>query len=167
MGMTDRGTGPQGIGGWLAALFVVLGVVAPLCYFYLLWRTLGGQTLHAQYTGELVPWQVRAATWSSCLVKTAIALSIVWRMMRVRRRETIRFALVGIWVLAVGMVFVDLGLAWLARAPMLESDALPFFVAQMLSIGLALALPATFYLLKSRRVANTYRPDGSLVRVFE
>jgi hypothetical protein len=157
--------GREGVGGWLAALIVVIGVVAPLFYGYFIWYALDAQATLRRYGAESMPvWSDLTAIWMLSLVKLAIAWSIAGAMLRFRTPAVIRFAIAGIWILAVGMVFAD----WLWLGDALETPL--WRIAIFLGVGLVLAIPATLYLLRSKRVANTYRraqPAEGLGELFE
>ena len=160
--MADKRAGPAGIGGWLAALVGVIGVVAPLFYGYFIWYALDAQATLRSYGAEAFPvWSQLSAIWMVSLAKVVIAWSVAGTMLCFRAPAVIHVAIAGIWILSVGMVFAD----WLvlSRAP-----EAPMWV--FLGEGLVLAIPATLYLLHSKRVANTYRarPAGDdIATIFE
>jgi predicted membrane channel-forming protein YqfA (hemolysin III family) len=156
--MRDKGAGPAGIGGWLAALLVVTGVIAPLFYGYLIWFALDAQATLRRFGAEGLPlWSHLTAMWMLGIAKIAIAWSIVGAMLRYRTPVTIRFAIAGIWLLSVGATFADC--LWLEWVP---PDVPLWRIAAVLGEGLLLAIPATLYLLRSKRVRNTYNPAAAL-----
>lgn len=156
--------GNKGIGGWLAALIVVIGVIAPLFYGYFIWYALDRQALLRSYGAEAIPvWSQLSAIWMLSLAKLILAWVIAGTLLLVRTRAVIPFAIAGIWLLAEGAVFVDrLFLAWLPMPP--------WRLALYAGEGLVLAIPATLYLLRSKRVRNTYNSPAALAEreaVFE
>lgn len=164
--MADKSIGPEGIGGWLAAMLVLLGIIEPLYFLVAAYYRLGELAAYYDYYDTPVPWVAHAAVWASAAVKIAVALAIVWRMVRVRRTGTIRFAIVGIWMFSIGTVFVDIGLS--ALAGMLPFSSITFLAVMfVLTIGLVHAVPLTYYLLRSKRVANTYLSPEESVAALE
>ncbi|MCW3846552.1 hypothetical protein OF829_04825 [Sphingomonas sp. LB-2] len=171
--MAKRGAEPEGIGGWLAALLVAIGVIGPVFYLYLIYGALTAQAKLVEYGADsLAIYRVQTALWTLSLVKLVLAWSIVGAMLRFRTRAALRFAIAGIWILGVGMVPVDWAAIALAGAALRgeEPFQVPLWTAAIwISEGLMLVIPATAYLLRSKRVANTYLRAGakSLEETFE
>lgn len=158
--MAESSTESSGIGGWLAALLVAIGAVAPACYGYYIWSALDAQAVLASYGAEALPlYGVQTVIWSLSLFKLALAWSVTGAMLRFRTRATLRFAIAGIWMLCVGTVFIDWAALSLTGEPAFAIPA--WHVAIWIAEGLVLAIPATAYLLRSRRVANTYPAPGA------
>jgi len=154
----------RGIGGWLAFFLVVMGVFSPLRVAVTLWTNLYEDPQVAAAYGanwptlELVEWIIAGLTVAGCWF-------VVGRMILVKNWTSVRIAIVGIWVLAIGTIFVELvAVSWIAGIPMEQLTA---------GIVLEIARPVFFcliwtgYLLKSVRVANTYNRDGLAVEAAE
>ena len=164
--MTDRLTG---IGGWLAALLVMLGGVGPLFYLYGIWGAVSVQAQLAQYAAEGLPlYRLQNLILALCLAKLALSWTIVGAMLRFRTHAALRYAIAGIWILWVGMVPLDWAGLWWMGEGIVELSA--HIILFQLGLGLAMTIPVTAYLLRSRRVANTYPKPGArdpLATVFE
>lgn len=153
--MADH-TEPGGVGGWLAALIVILGVIAPLFYVYIIWFALDAQARLARIGAEAMPfWGQLTALWMLSLAKMVIALVIAGTLLRFRTRMALHVAIAGIWVLSVGVIIPDVLLFGGGFGTPLRR------VAMLFGVGLAFAIPPTLYLLRSKRVANTYRPPAT------
>lgn len=158
------------MGGWLAALLVMIGVIAPIFYGFSIWFALSAQAQLASFGAESLPiYRVQTVIWSLSLFKLLLAWSIAVAMLRFRTRATLRFAIAGIWLLCVGTGFIDwAAFSFVGWEPF--ERPLWFMVLVWVTEGVVMALPATAYLLRSRRVADTYPAPGAeerLADVFE
>ena len=160
----------KGIRGWLAALLVAIGVIGPLYYGLSIRFALSAQDTLARFGAEALPlYRAQTVIWSLSLFKLALAWSIAGAMLRFRTRAALRFAIAGIWLLGVGTVFFEW--AGFALAGW-EPETAPLWLSAIVraALGLVLVIPATLYLLRSHRVANTYPAPGAaeaLATVFE
>lgn len=163
MAYTD---GPRGIGGWLAFFLVTLGIFGPLVEIIGVIVQLGDPDIARAY-GDRWP-AVRSSAFALSTSGILICWFIAARFLLVRNWTTVRIGVGGLWLLCLLNVLV---------APLLVSyfGAIPFraLVSQMLPALVRPILYSTIwtaYLLRSRRVRNTYAdPDADeaeLARVF-
>jgi hypothetical protein len=156
----------KGIDGWLLFFMAALVIVA-LIQLVLFAVALDVQVRRAAFYGPLPLW-VTINGWIYNAVEIAGPLVIFWRMLRVRRWSSIRFAVAGLWFVAVGAPLIDFACAALA-VPGSFGRMLPLLIHSLLGETL-MALIGTFYLAGSARVANTYpHPQAAeaLGEVFE
>lgn len=150
----------RGIGGWLAFLIVLLGIVGPL---WLLMLLLGTWQMAADEIGmdrTVFQWTMAVTTIS----RIAVMLYIAWLLYTVHRPATVRIAILGLWVASIGVTILHLMLlvVFTNERPLVTIiGGIPLLALE--------ALPAaiwTLYLRCSRRVANTYALDGNVADVF-
>ncbi len=152
----------RGIGGWLALLIALLGIVSPLRTIVeaiSLWSLQPGQLGDGV---DLLPFQL--VETAVILVKLAGSIYVAWRLYAVHRPETVRIAIRGLWLLTIVLSLVEIVLVTLVTGTsigMLLGRSI-----LVLAQGLIFAGVWTAYLLRSRRVANTYTPDHDSADVF-
>ena len=147
-----------GVGGWLAFFVIILAVFTPLRVLATIGLDLYGDPSVASFYAD--SWgAIQAFEWSVAIVTIASAWFLVWRLMKVETWQTVRLVIGGIWLLSVGLTFVELiGVSLIGGLPLGKMIA---------EIGAELVRPFFFsilwtaYFLRSRRVANTYvrEPD--------
>lgn len=165
--MAHRDDQISGVRGWLLLLVLILGLFVPLVA---LMHILDQFYLADQPIESLLPgWPAfRASETALDIVHIALSLIIAWRLCAVFRWDTVRFAIAGIWITGIGASLVDLSFSLLILdrqlAATAEAEAIPAISAA------AYCTLWTAYLLRSRRVANTYpRPsdEDRLAAVFD
>jgi len=142
----------EGVKGWLMVLVVVIGLLIPLGQlgsFMKLWNA--ASILQDRFGDN---WSVYFGLASTAMaVKTAICLYVADLLLNKKRPSTPRLAIIGIWVALVLLGVVSMAItASLISGPVSYSGA-------MVSLfwSLLICVIATAYLLRSRRVASTYR----------
>lgn len=155
----------KGVGGWLALLVFVIGVLIPLAQ-------LNSASMLLRYEDMLRPrygsgWPVYVTLLLSIItIRTVICLMIVWQLLYRKVPSTPRIAVVGIWI-ALGL----LGVMSLTVGAIFTLAPYPYDAAIKQMFGPVLICSvATAYLLRSERVANTYRgpaKESELGSVFE
>jgi hypothetical protein len=150
--------GPRGIGGWLG-LFVLWRAIGPLfaaAVAFLLFYT--SPRFSADAGARWIYFQ--AALWGIVALIAAIDWYCLWAFVARRNRQTVRIGIALLWILAlVETIITPLAAAIAAGAPPLDILAwalTPAWIAPFL-------IPAcgwTAYLLRSKRVANTYLRYG-------
>ncbi len=152
----------RGVGGWLALLIAALGLFTPLRTVF---EMIGLWSLDASVIGltadKVIPLQ-RVGTGFSVL-RLAIAFYVAWRLYSVHVPATVRIAIRGLWLLALVTPIAET-LVWTAFLG--ASDELLGSVVVQAVQGTVFAGLWTAYLLRSRRVANTYTPDHDSADVF-
>ncbi len=152
----------RGVGGWLALLIILLGILSPLrtvIEAINLWSLEPGQL------GEdaaILPFQL--VETAVILVKLAGSFYVAWRLYAVHRPETVRIAIRGLWLLTIVLSLVEIILVTIVTG--MSIGALLGRSILVLAQGLIFAGLWTAYLLRSRRVANTYTPDHDSADVF-
>ena len=153
----------RGIGGWLAFLIVVLAVFTPI---RIVLETVG---LYAdpQIASAFGPrWPaVQAAEIAISAIAMIGAWFVAWRLNKVHNWQTIRIAIAGLWLLALGSTVLEYAaislIGGIPIGALFEGSAMDVVRA------LVFASAWTAYLLRSRRVANTYsEPEEAIGDVF-
>lgn len=145
-------TGFQGIGGWLAVLIVVVGGLAPLAQASSFLTLLKAAPLLAPRFGE--GWPVYFQVTVTIIgLRILVCLFVARELLYKRQSSTPRRAIIGIWI-AYGLLnFLSLAVALMFIPGPLRSAG-PF---QNMAWALLMCGIATAYLIKSKRVANTYK----------
>ena len=154
----------QGTKGWLAFLIFTLGILSPI-------RTIAqtGQNIELVQTVSsalgpntetyiTISWIITVATIVACLYLACILTMI-------HRWSTVRIAIIGFWSVALLPTGLDL-VAAAILFPSLAGSAFPDVLIDV-SKSSIWATIWTAYLLRSKRVANTYiRNPSETVRIF-
>jgi hypothetical protein len=155
----------RGVKGWLLTFVIIMGVISPAWSIFNVYREL--------YTGQMalmpdVPLvrQIRTFAWILVAVDAAICWLAVYRLVAVHNWLSVQIAIGCIWVGSVGMRIVEyVGVTQLTGLSF--GDAIAAAGAQTVIQPVIFSLIWTAYLLKSQRVANTYRGGGEQAEVFE
>jgi len=155
----------KGVKGWLLTFVIIMTVVSPLAVLVLTIRDLYGDPLIQSAYGEL--WgSIEMFEWTHTIILILCGWFVGWRLVVIHNWTSVRIAIAGIWLLAVGGTLTELlGVSLIA--------GIPFGTLLGASVGPSLFRPLVFctiwtaYLLKSERVANTYRDPGEQAEVFE
>jgi hypothetical protein len=163
MAYTD---GPRGVGGWLAFFLLTLAVFGPLLEIAGIVAQLTNPDIARAY-GTRWP-AVRTSAVALSAAGILIGWFIVGRFLLVRNWRTVRIGVAGLWLLcALSILVAPLLVSLFGNIPFqaLVSQMIPALVRPILYSAIW-----TAYLLRSRRVANTYGdPDADqaeLARVF-
>ena len=160
----------RGVGGWLAFLVISLMALGPLAVIA---GTLADLGTAEQVNPPLSAsgWQfVEIVDWGLALIQIAMMVYTGWRLNKVFRRSTVKFAIVMLWAMGPG-----LGLLGLAAIG-LFANVNPFDSSTLSALArpIIYAFVWTLYLMMSRRVENTYDEEGpeveaeaDLANVFE
>ena len=161
MAYTDHeGSGVgAGVGGWLMLLVLALGVFRPLAVAVSVYVNLYADPKVALAYGSVWPaiqlfeWLLNGAMIAGCWY-------LVWRLNRRQVWRTVQITIAGLWLVALGYQLADMaGVSLIAGVA--PERLLPFVVGPIVQSILFCTL-WTAYLLRSKRVANTYlRQDGS------
>jgi hypothetical protein len=146
-----------GIGGWLALLIAWMVVFRPVAGVYML-STLQARSLANPIILENSTWLFNMSTfWIIFLIVAALSIYGGLRLWRDRSPAAVRTAIIILWIYSP-LAAVDL----LIAGAFLEGRLR--WPNAMITIGINLAIAAvwTVYLMRSRRVRNTYleQPAG-------
>jgi hypothetical protein len=155
----------KGVKGWLAAFVIIIAAVSPG------WSAV--QVYQALHTGDAafladVPIfaTLRNVAWGTVAFAAAIGWFVAYRLLAVRNWTSVRIAIAGVWLASVGTLVIEyLAITWILGLP---GDMVLFSAGPQNFIRpFAFGLIWTAYLLKSRRVENTYRGGEEQAEVFE
>jgi len=147
----------RGVAGWLGLFVVVIAILSPLRILITTYTSLHADPEVALAYGSLwdrlvlVEWIVSGSAVFLCWF-------IAWRLVARHVWSSVRIAIAGIWMLAVGYHAVEFGIVSLLTG--IPIDALIEVSVAELIQPLFFGVLWTAYLLRSERVANTY-PAGS------
>jgi hypothetical protein len=145
----------RGVGGWLGYLVLLLIVISPVKMVVETGQAL--QQVESENPGlrSVAEW-VDYTQWSWALVAAAVSLSFAagYRLWKVHHWDSVKFAIGALWLIGAGTSVADWLITWaildtaVALTEMIDSDIAAALIGPMLW---------TAYLLRSKRVANTYR----------
>lgn len=148
--MSSR-AGPIGIGGWLALLVVWMVAFRPVAGVYML-SMMQAHSLANPTILENSSWLINMSTfWMIFLIVAALSIYGGLRLWRDRSPAAVRTAIVILWIYSP-VAAADL---LIARAFLERRVPWPNAVLTI-AINLAIAGVWTVYLMRSRRVRNTY-----------
>ena len=155
----------RGVKGWLLTFVIIMAVISPG------WAAV--QVYRGLYTGDAalmtgVPIfdSLRTVAWVTVGFAALVGWFVAWRMLAVHNWTSVRIAIAGIWLASVGTIALQyVGMTWFVGLPadMILLDTGPQDFIRPFIFGLIW----TTYLLKSERVANTYRNPDEQAEVFE
>lgn len=152
----------RGVGGWLGFFVVVIAIFSPLRILITTYTSLHADPEVALAYGSLwdrlvfVEWIISGSAVLLCWF-------IAWRLVAHHVWTSVRIAIAGIWMVAVGYRAVEFGLVSLLTG--IPIDALMALSVFELIQPLFFGLLWTAYLLRSERVANTYPPASDAAEV--
>jgi hypothetical protein len=157
------GDSKRGIGGWLLFFLVTLGIFNPALRLFAL---IG--------LASIRPAPPLTARWPMVLVSEGLlgilgilgCLYLCWRMLHVFEWESVRRTVIGLWLLNPGVVVLDT----LMTPAILQVSFANYLSLAAVSVIRSLIYAGLWsaYLLRSKRVANTYvRPGHDIAIVFE
>lgn len=148
----------RGVGGWLRLFVIVLTVISPIRSVIQTASILRlAPEVEAQMGSE---WMLYVGfTWLLVAVISAALYYFAYRLIWVQNRATVRIVIRGLWIVTVGGLALDFlvsGILWPEAFLQFESE-------YVVGVVQALVFPTiwSLYLIKSRRVANTYVDDES------
>lgn len=154
----------RGVGGWLAVFVVILGVISPIRIIVTTWTSLYGEPDLAPTYGEVWPTLV-AFEWTTVAVAVLITCFLAWRLIAVHVWRSVQMVIAGIWALAIGIQLVDaIGVSLIAGIPI--ANLLPAMGPEVVQ-PIVFCTVWTAYLLRSKRVANTYPRHAGADRAAE
>ncbi len=151
--MTEREQGPSGIGGWLLVYLLTVAIFRPAIALARVYLVVEANPRAATAFGQAYQ-QIRVGEWTIVGVDVAICFFVAWRLVCVRSWASVRIAIAGMWASVVVVLLAEPMMVSLATgAPMSR-----FFSVSLAGLlrGVGYAAFWTTYLLRSRRVENTY-----------
>jgi hypothetical protein len=148
----------SGIGGWLLLFVLTLGVFTPFTIIYLLFATFSNGFAYDQMSAMPGLPAYRAGVAILRVASLSTCLFLTWRLCKVRTWQTIRLTIMLIWIMGLGVAVGELLLIALLIGDPFAGVSIREFVP--LARVAAYATIWTAYLLRSRRVANTYPRHG-------
>lgn len=152
-----------GIGGWLAFFVVVIAFFTPAAMV-----VAAAAALYGGIDGGIVDIEgptIEVFKWAIVALVTAGCWYIAWRLHKMKVWQTVRIAIAGLWIIAIGSTAADvIGISLITGVPIgwLLEGAVSEIVRPLAFAGLW-----TAYLLRSRRVANTYPREAAPAKAAE
>lgn len=168
--MADDARELRGIGGWLAFFIVVLTVFAPIrAVVNTATNLYGDPGIASAYADRWV--LLQAIEWGIVAVAIGTYWYLGWRLYAVHVWQSVQLTIAGLWLVPLLMSLIEVIVVGVAAG--IDVDGLRDLVGSVLPELWRPALSAgvwTAYLLRSRRVANTYArhpDDDELNAVFD
>ena len=148
---------PSGVGGWLRFLIIILMVLNPIMGLGSLTRELHDvESQLPQLTTDIHSSNYRHVAWLIFAVLAAISFSAGYRLWKIHFPESVRFAIVALWLSGPLIYLLDLAASILILGLQRSLNELPRMVGKMLLSCVGPGL-WTAYLMRSIRVKNTYK----------
>ncbi len=161
----DNGQPPlHGIGGWLGFLIFVLGILSPARMLFRSYANVLEVKAAAHLLGPGTETYIMF-NWALIILSVAASLFMAYRLLAVHRWSSVRIVILGLWCLALLPTLADLAISAI-MFPAFASAAAPEILLPLGKSGIS-AIIWTSYLMKSKRVANTYTKDiPETLRIF-
>ncbi len=155
----------RGVAGWLTFFILVLAVISPVINSVLVYMALYSEPMVAVVYGDYWP-AIQTFEWSVIGIGALIGWFVAYRLYNVHNWLSVQLAIAAVWIISVGLSAVEFfGISWFTGLPpeLLVSAVEPQQFVRPFIFGIVW----TAYLLKSQRVANTYRGGEEQAEVFE
>lgn len=148
--------GPRGVGGWLAFLIVVLTILSPLANIGMLAKEYSDMEKENPLLLFAAPYvQYKWFSWGVVLVAAAISIAAGCLLWKKLEWKSVRFAIGALWVIGpLSIILVGVYFFMIFGTEMMNEFLKDAFGTLAKSVFWAAVWTA--YLLKSRRVRNTY-----------
>lgn len=155
----------RGVKGWLLTFVIILGLVSPAWSAFRVYQEF--HTGAGAALGDIPLFvQLKTYVWITIAVRAVIGWIAVYRLLTVFNWRSVQIAIGAVWLISVGGAIAQYaGLTWITGLQF--SDVMAEVGPRGILTPLGFALIWTAYLLKSERVANTYRDPGEQADVFE
>ena len=152
---------PKGVGGWLTFLIIVLSVLNPLANIGMLAAELRRVEQETPYLLEIPVFiHYKWFSWALVLACSAIGIAAGYTLWKKHVWKSVRLAMIAIWVmgpLATVLVALYIYMSFGSMAAEAGGEIIGSLIRSLLFAGIW-----TAYLLRSKRVRNTYvRESGS------
>lgn len=147
------------MGGWLGFLVFMLTIISPI---RILLTTAAGLNVESAVKSQIGPnWQIyEILSWVLAAATVSLTLLVAWRLVYVQRRSTVAITIGGLWAIAVLPTLIDVAFGLLLFPEAARAYFTQWLIWELLRSAISPALWSA-YLLRSRRVANTYLKDVS------
>ena len=155
----------KGVGGWLAFFILVLAVISPVINSILTYLALYSAEMAALAFTDFWP-SIQLFEWSVVGLGALIGWFAAYRLYQVHNWLSVQIAIAAVWIIGLGLSVLEVfGVSYFTGLPadLLLSAAQPQDFIRPFIFGIVW----TAYLLKSERVANTYRGGEEQAEVFE
>jgi hypothetical protein len=153
-----------GIGGWLAFFLISIGILRPLSLVASVRGQLYADPRLAGFYGDQW-WLVEGGEWLIVAASIGGLWFMAWRLTKVENWTSVRIAVAGLWLVDFGGRLLELLLV--GSTGRVAAARLGEVIAPQLVGPLIIDTLWTAYLLRSRRVANSYPRQGSPDEVAE
>ena len=155
----------RGVKGWLLTFVIIMAVVSPAWSIIQVYRELySGQ---AAYLPDVpLVTQMKTFVWILVALDAAIGWLAAYRLVAIHNWLSVQIAIACVWIGSLGLRIVEyVGTTWITGVPFGDvlAETGPAPLIQPFIFGLIW----TSYLLKSERVANTYRGSKEQAEIFE
>jgi len=146
----------KGVGGWLKLLVLGLCIFGPLISCGQNANDFARAEASNPSLAGLESWQSfkTYSNWA-LLLSLSITFSAGYRLWKIHTPESVNFAIAAMWIAAPASVLLQVGAAYLSIGLDALREAAPEMISGVVR-GWIVAFVWTMYLLKSRRVRNTY-----------
>lgn len=148
----------QGVGGWLAFLVFILGIASPARILVQTGANLEEVKAAANLLGPGTQTYV-SLNWAIAAAAAAGSIYLAYRLLSGERWSAVRVTIIGLWTLATVPILMDL-VASALLFPSITVHALAPAAIDLAKSSISATI-WTAYLMKSKRVANTYVRDIS------
>lgn len=146
---------PEGVGGWLKLLVILLTVIGPLVSFFFHAAEIGkAEALFPDIVNHPAFTQYKHFSWAILLICCIVSIIAGYRLWKYPVRKSVNSAIIALWFIAlfpaIAMIvytWATTGNVWYALAGIAGERWQPLIGAIIWHI----------YLRRSRRVKNTYR----------
>ncbi len=155
----------RGVKGWLLTYVIIMAVVSPLVSALLVIRELNsGAVAMLPDIPEVTA--LKTLAWGLVAFDALIGWFVAWRLVTIHNWLSVQLAIGAMWFAAIaGTIGSIVGLSWITGAG--AGEVLAASGPGELIRPFIFCLIWTTYLLKSERVANTYRGGEEQAEVFE
>lgn len=154
----------RGVGGWLAFLVFILGIASPARILVQTSTNLEEVKAAANLLGPGTKTYV-SISWAIAAAAAAGSIYLAYRLLSGERWSAVRVTIIGLWTLATVPILMDLVVSAILF-PSITAHALGPAAIDLAKSSISATI-WTAYLLKSKRVANTYiRDSDETQRIF-
>ena len=155
----------RGVKGWLLTFVIIMAVISPLYGTFQVYQSLYSGPITAVGDNPLVA-SLRTFEWLLLGVSALLCWFVAYRLLAVFNWLSVQIAIAVIWIAGLGGSIAEyVGVSMISGIDVgdIIAEAGPRGIIQPIIFGVIW----TSYLLKSERVANTYRDPGEQAEVFE
>lgn len=149
---------PRGVGGWLAWLIIALTILNPLFSIFLLASEFGTAEHVNPALLQMPPYvQYKWFSWGLILVCCVVSIGAGYRLWKTHVWKSVREAIFSLWIIGPLSTVVLVAYLYVNFGSLIEKSMMDILGSLFRSIFFAGLWTA--YLLRSKRVRNTYARD--------